>query len=479
MAQEIELKLELTDDAAHALLESALLPGEHEVLSLRTTYFDTPGKHLSSAGFSLRIRDKGEKRVQTVKAAGTAAAGLFARPEWERTIEGDRPVLDNTPPLPAFLGARLHEIGPIFEIEVERLVWTMPWDDALIEVVLDRGRVVAGDRFAPICEIELELKKGRPSALFSLARRLDAAAPLHVGVISKAERGRRLLGPAVHAHKSEAVVLSPEMTAAEAFVHIAGSCLRQYRLNEALIERQHPDALHQARVSLRRLRSAFSIFAAMLADDAFERLREEAKWLANTLGEARDLDVLLSGEPAAAPARTRIEEAHDAAYDSALEAAASARARALMLDLSQWLAMGVWLTSAKAGDLREQPARAFAASALDRFRRKVKKGGRDLESLSDDTRHDLRKNAKKLRYTAEFFGSLFNEKRRKRRAKRFVSALSVLQDSLGALNDLAMSRRVLGEEATLAADFDSHKSDLLDDAADAHDAFRDAKPFWR
>src|SRR5690606_24114464 len=126
----------------------------------------------------------------------------------------------------------------------------------------------------------------------------------------------------------------------DAFRKIAGTCLRQYRLNEALIRRQNPEALHQARVALRRLRSAFSIFAPLLDDDAFTRLRDEIRWLAGALGEARDLDVLLGDRELDAQAREELEAACDAAYAGALEATSSARARTLMLDLSEWLALG-------------------------------------------------------------------------------------------------------------------------------------------
>ena len=480
MAQEIELKLELTPEAAETLLASGALAAGPKRLELRTPYFDTPDGHLAKAGFSLRIRDAGGVRTQTVKAAGTATAGLFARPEWERTVEDDRPVLDDATPLPALLGARLHDIVPIFEIRVERLVWDVPWEDALVEVVLDRGHVVAGERSAPICEIELELKEGAPAALFSLARHLDGIVPLHVGVVNKAERGQRLLGPVIRAFKSGELALSPEMSAADAFRAIAGSCLRQYRLNEAAIDRAHPEAVHQARVALRRLRSAFSIFMPMLDDDLFAGLREETRWLANALGEARDLDVLLSGGTGEPELRGRLEQACDEAYGRALAAVSSARARALMLDLSRWLALGGWLSRPEGGALRDEPVRGFASAALDRFRRRVKKGGRGLENLTDEARHELRKDAKKLRYAAEFFASLFADKRGKRRGRRFIETLSALQEKLGALNDIAMSQCVLGEgESAAAPDFDSDKADLLEEAAEAHDAFRDARPFWR
>ena len=71
--------------------------------------------------------------------------------------------------------------------------------------------------------------------------------------------------------------------------------MRQFRANEDLILRtQDADAWHQARVGLRRLRSALSIFRSVVTDKCLEHLRGELRWLAGTLGQARDIDVLIS-----------------------------------------------------------------------------------------------------------------------------------------------------------------------------------------
>ena len=78
----------------------------------------------------------------------------------------------------------------------------------------------------------------------------------------------------------------------DAFKRAIHACIRQFRLNEALlVKNRDPHALHQARVAVRRMRSAFSIFRPMIGDDG-AALRDELKWLASILGNARDLDVL-------------------------------------------------------------------------------------------------------------------------------------------------------------------------------------------
>lgn len=483
MADEVELKLEIASGDAAKFEASGFLADSPEKVRQISTYFDTPEHDVARAGFSLRIRRSGKKRVQTIKADGASAVGLFMRSEWERAAENDTPVLDYTTPLPALLGDKVDSIAPAFEVEIHRQAWTVDEGDTTIELVLDRGEVVAGARRSPVCEIEVELKSGDPAVLFALARRIDAVVPVRLGVLSKAERGYAL-GAAVPTRvMAEPVTLAGDATTAQAFGQIVQSCIRQFRLNEALLlASRDAGALHQARVALRRLRSACSIFNPMIGE-ACAQLRAELRWLASELGQARDLDVLLRrAEPG--PLYDRIAAMREATYDSVCEILSSARARWLMFDVTEWAATAKWSGKTGSGHNSEGPARDFATKALDRYRRKVKREGRNLADIDDEARHEARKSAKKLRYAAEFFAGLFERKNEKRRHKRFVKALEALQDQLGALNDLATAPDVLKKlgvaEDPGAADLMAYgkKAKLLDAAVEAHEDFIDTKRFW-
>ena len=90
--REIELKLDcagpdLTALAAHPRLQAAAA-AEPELLA--TTYYDTPSRDLRAAGLTLRVRAKGGRHIQTVKAGG-GDVGLFNRAEWETEIAGEVP----------------------------------------------------------------------------------------------------------------------------------------------------------------------------------------------------------------------------------------------------------------------------------------------------------------------------------------------------------------------------------------------------
>jgi len=237
-------------------------------------------------------------------------------------------------------------------------------------------------------------------------------------------------------------------------------------------------------VSLRRLRSAFSIFKPLLDGDEIPHFQSALRWLGSVLGEARDLDVLLAKAKPGGLLFEGLNQARDAAYVEVDNALGSDRVRALMLDLTEWLACGAWRTAQSTRDARDAPARHFAAETLRALRRRVSKRGRSLQSLADEERHDVRKTAKGLRYGTEFLGSLFPNKKRSRRYGKFVGSLEKLQDQLGALNDMATAPTVLdrlglrddpGAKSLLAH---RKKSKIIDAAAAAYDDLLDRKTFW-
>lgn len=480
---EIEVKLELSPDDLDRFATSGLLGEPSKVVEQRSVYFDTRGHDLFGAGFTLRIRTTGAARTQTVKATGPGAS-LFARPEWEMPLTEDRPVVDHSTPLAGEFGLEPDDLHPQFAVNVERTTWNVVEDGTKIEVALDRGTVVSGCRQTSVGEIELELKDGDPKALFTLARRIEAIVPIRFGILSKAERGFRLMDAERLVFKAEPVALDRDMGLAKSFRAIALACLRHYRLNEDVLrERGNPEALHQARVALRRLRSAFSLYKDLLQDDESQRIKGELKWLAGAFGTARDVDVLLTRQPSP-DLRALLQTARAARYAELFEVLGGARGRALLIDLHEWLHCGEFQSTAPA-ELRERSAVDFAEAVLDRERRKLKKHGRTLAKVSDDERHEARKDAKKLRYAADFFAALFDDKRGVRRHSRFIEAMTGLQDRLGTLNDLVSGPQVLetiGLEDHPDAEalmVHANKERLIDSAQTALDDVIDAKRFWR
>jgi triphosphatase len=249
------------------------------------------------------------------------------------------------------------------------------------------------------------------------------------------------------------------------------------------------DALHQSRVALRRLRSALSLFKPILADPAADRFREELRNLSNTLGEARNLDVLLRrrSEELAPDARQRLVEERTRAYDEVIKKLRSPQVRTMMLDLVEWIALAEFAGNDPSVRARaESPLPPFASEVLRRFWKKVKRSGRDLAMLHDQARHELRISGKKLRYAAEFFAALYDK--RAERRDEFIAQLQELQEDLGDLNDLATERAFEERLAALAIDLpvharaggdDAHKAGLIARSDAAYRELAAIGPFWR
>ncbi|WP_332800547.1 CYTH and CHAD domain-containing protein [Sphingomonas sp. PB2P12] len=479
---EIELKLEIDPESMDRFAATEMLSGlTPKIIHQVSTYFDTPDQDLRAAGLSLRVRTAGGRHVQTIKAGGGAAAGLFARPEWEHDVAGLEPDIRLGSPIYALVGHEtLAKIKPAFTVTITRRQWVIEHDGGTVELVADTGSITAIDRVTPISELELELKGGSPTAIFALANTLGEAIPLRLGVLTKAERGYRLIGPAtLDAVNAERLELAADTTTAEAFAQIAGTCLRHFRLNETILRRgPDPEALHQTRVALRRLRSALSIFKQVVADDRFPHLASELKWLAGSLGPARDLDVLRARLGSAV--NEKLIAAHADAYTAALDALDSQRTRDLMIALVEWTALGTWRVQPADPETVNAPVALFADAVIGALRRRMKRRGHDLDHLDDEARHRIRIIAKKLRYATGFFQSLYTRKPDRRRFKTFTRHLEALQDHLGILNDLAtapalMERFGLDQEASLPS---AERQQILSDATEAYERLIAAKRFW-
>jgi inorganic triphosphatase YgiF len=450
VSDEVELKFDVEPASAAALRAHPILAGS--VARLETSesrYFDTRGRALRKAGISLRVRRSGGRIVQTVKRKRGDATGLFVRQEWEAEVRHFRLDPARFEPRARRLLARAggDKLKPVMRTRFVRTSWQIEHQGSRIEVVLDEGEVRAGRRATPLTELELELelKRGRPAALFNLAMDLGSAAPLRLGTLSKSERGHALAeGRLGRAAKSDPIPLAPAMTEGDAFHAIPLACLRQFRLNEiALLAGRDRQALHQARVALRRLRSAMTLFRGAVRGKDYQVLRDELRWFAGEFGEARNLDVLTSdGAPPPfdrhAALRAALAPQHSRAYDRVAAALASERARMLMLRLAFWLELGGWRFKPRA----EAPVRLLAATRLDRQWRRIRRHGAALGRLDPDAEHRLRIEIKKLRYAAEFLAGLFPTKVQTGRRDRFMTALRDLQERLGAANDARLANAI-------------------------------------
>lgn len=462
MPQEIELKLRLDPNQADTFpLHPLLNARDSETRSFHATYYDTEEGLLAGQKIGLRVRREGDRWVQAMKTANPAQGGLHARQEWEwplATRELDTSLLPEQPfsGLPMSLKKLTPRLRPLFTTAFRRTTWTLrPRRGCVVECCLDLGEITADQGQDPICEVELELKKGQPSILFALALELMENQPFALETRSKAQRGHALRRPTVpRPRKAEEAKPRKKQRLEDAMVAILHACKGQMLDNiEAAHHGVDPEGAHQMRVGLRRLRSALSLFKCYLPLATQSAWREDLHWVGQTLGPARDWDVFaenlegmgqhLPPTPGLETGRLQVEGLRARHYAAVRRMLDSARFARFTLRLELWIAQRQWregLSPEKRAAL-DAPVIDFARERLAARHRRLRKQGRNLLDLPPEERHRARIEGKKMAYGARFFQALFPA----RAAKPYVQALSVLRDDLGVLNDGETASRLLDE----------------------------------
>jgi inorganic triphosphatase YgiF len=513
--RELEIKFAIAPDDIPRLARLPLLrhctAGRTVTRKMHSVYYDTPEHDLQRAGAGLRLRREGTRWVQTLKSGGRVEAGLHQRDEMETEVPAqllDYRMLVASQVSEALADpARRARLQPVFIADFTRSLRQIePTPGTVLEMAVDQGTISAGDASVPVSEIELELKAGLPESALDFAVALAQELPLRLEPRSKAERGYALAeGRAEAPVKAVAPELTAAMSPAEALRTIVFGCVAQLQANEAgVIAGRDVEYLHQARVAMRRLRSALTVFRRGFPRAAFEDLLPELRWLDGALGPARDWDVFaLSTLPQVALAFGDDGLHTLAERTAALRATAGALAAdalrlprypAALLKLVSAFHRQPWLAvdDANAQAARAEPLETFAQTVLSRRHRKVLKAARRV--LKSNRAHDfdhaqlhqLRIEIKKLRYAAEFFAALYG-----RKVKPYTAGLAGLQELLGGLNDAATVERLC---QALRRDDDRHvESEAIGltrgwaaAAARAHleqlprawKAFRDVDPFW-
>ncbi len=244
----------------------------------------------------------------------------------------------------------------------------------------------------------------------------------------------------------------PGQTASEAFATILQHNL-DYMLQWEQTAHSWEDieGVHQVRVSLRRVRSAITLFRPAIPKNVTKTWRKELQWVSGQLGLARDLDVFIDEGLSAIEgkfpfkgekklmtlARAHREKAYKEQVCAMLE---SERYAHFKNDFMNWALERGW----EKDELEEKERHnqqmglvQFARNLLDKQERVVLKAGSRIDRKSPEQMHRLRIECKKLRYAADFFQPLFNG------VSEFVGSLKGIQDILGVMNDVSIMHQLL------------------------------------
>lgn len=170
MGQEFELKYAATPEQ-HAKLLAAY--GPWRVISMETTYYDTPARTLSRQHITLRRRLENGESICTVKTPRPDGS----RGEWECECDTIAQAVTRlracgAPPFLEDLAKR--ELVPVCGARFTRSCCDLTLDGARAELALDRGILCGGGRELPLCEVEVELKSGARSAVTAFCALLAA-----------------------------------------------------------------------------------------------------------------------------------------------------------------------------------------------------------------------------------------------------------------------------------------------------------------
>jgi inorganic triphosphatase YgiF len=457
MPVETELKLRIAPEQLaklkrHALLKSHLLT-RPTTRRLYNIYFDTPKLELQQSGMALRLRRSGRQWLQTLKGGGSVLGGLHQRNEWEMPVSG--PALDFSLPqvaewkeiLPKHLRKQLQ---PVFVTDFSRNSRILEWQGAQIELCMDQGEVSTEITNAPICELELELISGEAQQLFGLALAILDIVPFELESISKAEQGFRLMAgyteqpvKALPSHLDKHDDLSKAMQA------LIWSCLQHFQSNlRGGIANGDAEYLHQMRVALRRLRVLLRMAEKVCADEQLAAFRQEITAIGHMLGRIREWDVFIAqtvqpmcdrmpDDAGLQALLSSSKQQRNASYSALRNDELARDLQCLLLRFAIWMYGPYW----QRHELTGLHARDFAALYLPELARRFEKAGKHLNTFDAVQLHAMRIRAKKLRYSVEFFASLYG----KQKYRQYLATLGEVQEVFGQINDDAVAQRLLDE----------------------------------
>ncbi|WP_431823138.1 CHAD domain-containing protein [Burkholderia sp. F1] len=280
-------------------------------------------------------------------------------------------------------------------------------------------------------------------ALFAAARELSGAWPAFVQLTSVIDRACAGALAEAAPVKAQLVDLSGVRTQRAALFALSGDIAAQWLGNEGgVLDHEDPEFVHQMRVALRRLRTLMRFFPRYANGGWKEAFEADLRWLAALLGTVRDWDVFSTETLPALIAADGDSAEWAGTLDAARAQCAAARvelrqglhsARYVRLTLG-WLE---WLGAFVQPPTADDDAPSLKRHVTKRVRRLFGRlyGAPSLATLDAAARHQVRIDAKRLRYALEFFASLASRGTR----TETIKTLARVQGVLGEANDTVVA----------------------------------------
>lgn len=447
------------------LLEAGIVLGAPH--QLRRTRYDTFDGLLHEAGLRLERRSSppstsGEQLVLT------ADRGVPAHLPLTDTVPVDPPRVLDVSELPAGpMRTRLAAICglriPLAQLTVVSVRRTGelpgPAGAPLVRLHLDTEVQIPGAPPASRTVLEVEELPGGEKLARQLRKRLERAG-LRPFAGDLLERGMALAGIDPTGFDGLAIpTLERSGPALDGYRTVLRACFEALEANwEGTADHLDIEFLHDLRIAVRRTRSVLGEGRQVLDREQRRHLRAEFAWLGRLTGPARDFDVYfeewdeLTGDlpPASRrallPVRSELALRREQEHQRVTEALRSERAARLRTEVRAWLARPE--LDVNGGRRALAPLGKVVAARIAAAQAGVLEDGRAITEESPATDlHELRKDAKRLRYLLDSFGDLGGQKRR----RTITRHLKQLQDNLGEHQDTQIQADELREVVTSLA----------------------------
>ncbi len=411
----------------------------------RRVFLDTADGRLRRAGTVLEMRTPVRgRRSPSLIWTSVETGETLATVELPADAEAPR-LVEDLPSAPATVRLReLIEMRALLpQAEVMSRLTTLVLLDAegktTVRVVLDDSTLLGSATLPSM--VELLPVRGYDRDAARLGALLEAQVTLSAVAEPLVDLARRALGAPPYLSSKLRLALDPQGDAESAWRTVLTTLASTMADNHrGTVEDTDSEFLHDFRVAVRRTRSVLQEGVEVLAVDDRTRWRQEFKWLGDITTPTRDADVHLLDFPglvaALPPERIAdLRPLHDLMVDQQARAhrelvghLESSRYRSLFEAWQRFLA-DEW---ADAGPSAGRPAPVVVAERLAKAWKRVLRDGRRIDDDSPaEALHDLRKDAKRLRYLLEAFGSLLDPVG----VATGVKALKGLQDCLGEFQD--------------------------------------------
>ncbi|MEV0998206.1 CYTH and CHAD domain-containing protein [Nonomuraea sp. NPDC050202] len=421
-------------------------PKSYQLVAL---YFDTPDLRLAARGVTLRRR------------RGGADAGWHLKLPKAKGVRQEitHPLTRSTKLVPQELAelvrayTRGAELKVVAELETRRSVTVLKdGETGLVEIADDRvkGTVYGAEpKIVRWREVEAELLEGGTRQLLAkVGKRLRKAGASASESTSKLAK---LLEPA----PLPTAPTEPGSAGEIVIGYLAGQ-VKALLSQDPRVRRAEEDAVHQMRVAARRLRSALKAFKTVVTDTG--EVQEELRWLGTVLGEARDLEVIrarftealagLAPELVTGPIQARLgsdlHKREEEAYERIKEALSGDRYYVLLDSLDRLVA------APALGKAAARPAQTELRSVAAATWKRVTKRYDEAQAIEDLERrelamHDVRKAAKRARYTAEALQPSLGSD-----LGKLAKLAENVQEVLGTYQDGVVAQETLAKEAESA-----------------------------